>query len=196
MKMNLTAKMIVFFLLVVFVSLTGFAYIYYSVNSATDSVNIAGKNYLPRLIKASTINNNASDQVAFLRGYFITGDIQMFNGYKKVADENTAIEEELIKTALTVEWKKLISEAKVLDDKFSELAEKKFVPLLQTGKRAEAQQVLLGEMEPVYRALDEKMGEYQEFINKQTLDGLTQAVDASGKPEHHQCVDQQQRECG
>lgn len=181
MKMNLTAKMVAYFLLVVLVSFIGFAYTVYSVSGAADSVSQVEKEFLPHLIKASQINNNASDQVAYLRGYFISGDVQMFNGYKVAVDENTKIEEELIATAGTAKEKRLISEAKVFEDKFSEIAEKKFVPLLQAGKREEAQQVLLVEMEPVYKQLDNKMNEYQEFMNQNSTEALAQAVGYAGK---------------
>ncbi|MDR3560835.1 MAG: methyl-accepting chemotaxis protein [Negativicutes bacterium] len=177
MKLNLMKKMIAYFLLVLLVALAGFTYTIWKVTDAAASADQVNKEFLPRLIKASQANGNASDQVAYLRAYFITGDIQMFNGYKKASDENSQIEEELIKLALTAEGKRMVTEVKALDDKFSEIAEKKFVPLLQAGKRDEAQQVLLVEMEPAYRALDKKMNEYQEYMNKRSTDSLTKAVE-------------------
>jgi methyl-accepting chemotaxis protein len=179
LKMNLMAKMVVYFLVVVFVALVGFAYTIYSVGGAADSVSQVEKQFLPRLIKVSRINNNAAEQVAYLRGYFITGDSQMFNGYKTAANENAKIEEELVKISVNPEAKRLITEAKTLDDKLSDLAEKKFAPLLQAGKREEAQQVLLVEMEPVYKQLDKTMSEYQEFVEKNSINSLARAAEQS-----------------
>lgn len=99
MKMNLTKKMLVYFMLVVLVSVLGFAYTLWMVaNTATIAEEVNSQN-LPRLVKASRANINASDQVAYLRGFYITGDVRMFDQYKKRADENVGIEEELLATA-------------------------------------------------------------------------------------------------
>jgi methyl-accepting chemotaxis protein len=151
MKMNLTAKMVMYFLVVVLVASAGFAYTIWKVNEAANFADNVNKVELPRLLKTNQVNNNASDQVAHLRGYFIYKNPEMFSAYKKASDENSKIEEELIRTSTKPEAKQMITEVKALDDKYSELAEKKFVPLVQAGKQEEALQVML-EMAPIGKA--------------------------------------------
>ncbi|MDR3591391.1 MAG: methyl-accepting chemotaxis protein [Negativicutes bacterium] len=175
--MNLMTKMLAYFLLVVLVTLGGFVYTIWKVSEVSVLAEDVNKQFLPRLIKVSQINSNASDKVAYLREYFITGDKARFDDYKKATDENSRIEQELIGAALTGKGKTLVTEVKALDDTFSELVEKKFAPLMAAGQREEARRVLLGEMQPAYKALDQKMNEYQEYMNKRSTDALSQAVE-------------------
>ncbi len=174
--MNLTMKMVAFFMVVVMVAAAGYAYTVWMVSDTVNIVDNVNNLELPRLLKTNQINNNASDQIVHLRGYYIYKNPQMVSDYKKLSDENTKIEEELIKTSVKPEAKKLITEAKALDDKYSELAEKKFIPAVQAGKMEEALQTLT-EMAPIGRALNAKTNEYQDFRNKEITAALSKAVD-------------------
>ena len=176
MKMNLATKMIIYFLLVVVVATVGFSYIIWNINDVAKLVDNVNNEALPRLLKTNMINNNASDKIGYMSGYFITKDPQMLSDYKKTADANTKIEEELMKVSVTAEGKRLITEVKALDDKYSEIAEKKFVPLIQAGKDDEARQVMISEMAASSKALNKKADEYQDLRNKQITDALNQAV--------------------
>lgn len=180
MKMSLTAKMVTYFLLVVMVVSIGFAITVWEVTDASNLADNVNKVELPRLLKTNIVNNNVSDQIANLRGYYIYKDQQMLSDYKRIADENAKIEEELIRTSIKAEAKQLISQVKELDDKYSEVADKKFIPLLQAGKQEEALKTL-AEMAQIGRALNNKIGEYQSFRDKEITEALNQTVASSYK---------------
>lgn len=175
MKMNLTIKMVSYFLLVVLVSTAGFAYTIWKVSELSNLVHNVNAVELPRLLKTNQVNNNVSDQIANLRGYYLYKNSEMVTEYERLAEANGKIEEELIKTSSKPEAKQMITEAKALGDKYSEIAEKKYIPLVQAGKNEEALQAL-SEMVPIIKALSRKVDEYQEFRNKEIVEALTQTV--------------------
>jgi len=78
--------------------------------------------------------------------------------------------------SVTAEGKRLITVVKSLDDKYSEIAEKKFVPLVQTGKNVEARQVMSNELAPLAKNLNDTLDAYQDLRNKQITESLNQAV--------------------
>lgn len=176
MKMNLATKMIFCFLLVVVVAVMGFSYTIWKVNDVAELVDNVNNTELPRLLKTNKINNNASDEVGYMSEYFITKDPQILKDYKKAVDENTNLEDEMDKNSVTAEEKRLITEVKALDDKYSDLAEKKFVTLLQVGKDDEASQVMKNELVPIAEKLNNKLDEYQGLRNKQITTSLNQVV--------------------
>ncbi|WP_215828324.1 methyl-accepting chemotaxis protein [Pelorhabdus rhamnosifermentans] len=175
--MNLATKMITYFLLVVVVAAVGFSYTIWKVNDVEKLVDSVNTTDLPRLLQTNKINNNAFEEVGYIRGYYITKNPQLLSDYKKVANENTNIEDELIKNSVTAEGKRLGSEVKALDDKYSEIAEKKVVALIQAGKDDEARQIMLSELTPTAKLLNDKLAEYQNLRNKQITDSLNRAVD-------------------
>lgn len=181
MKMNLATKMVVFFLMVVVAASAGFAYTIWKVSDVVALVNNVDQEALPRLLKTSQVNNNASDQVGYLHGYFITKDPQMLSDYKKTTDENIKEIEELIEAARTPEGKRLSLAVKELEIKYSEVAEKKFIPLVQNGKDEEARQVIINELTPAAKELNNKVDEYQNFRNKQVSENLKESVSHAGK---------------
>ncbi|MEN6412506.1 MAG: methyl-accepting chemotaxis protein [Veillonellales bacterium] len=180
MKMNLTTKMVAYFLLVVLVTSLGFAYTIWKVNDVEKLVTNSS-NELPRLLQTNQINNNAGDEIANIQGYFITKDQQMLNDYKREADVNSQIEKKLIEASNSAEGKRLSAEVKTLDDKYSEIAERKFIPLVQAGKQEEAIQVMVSELVPAATALNNKVDEYQERRNKEITNDLNQALDNVGQ---------------
>ncbi len=175
MKMNLTTKMVAYFMMVVLAASVGFAYTIWEVNDAA-TITANANDELPRLIKASQINNNVGDGIANMEGYFITKDQQMVNNYQKALGENRKIEEELLKTSTTEEGTRLVTEVKTLGDKYSRSVEEKFLPLIQAGKHDEALQVMISELTPTAKALNAKADEYQAHRNKEITDDLNQAV--------------------
>lgn len=175
MKMNLMMKMVVYFMLVVMIATVGFAVTIWKVNQASNLAGNVNNVELPRLLKTNQVNNNVSDQIASLRGYYINKNSQMVSDYKKMARENSMIEEELIKTSIKPEARRLISELKELDDKYSEIAEKRIIPLIEAGKQDEALQGFT-EMAPIAKNLNAKIAEYQDFRNKEITAALNQTV--------------------
>lgn len=175
MRMNLTMKMVSYFLLVVLVAATGFIYTIWKVDNAADK-NVAVKEiFLPMFVKTSEINYYATAQIAFLRGWFLIGDPELLANWKKASDASTANEAELIKMSVTEEERRLSLATKVLDDKYTALAEK-FVALMQAGKRDEAQKLMVEEMGPTAKALNEQVQEHNQFRLKQINTEIDVAV--------------------
>ena len=176
MKLNLTAKMVVYFLLVVLVASTGFAFTIWRVNDTVAENVLIKERMVPLLIKTNEISYYATAQVAWLRGWFISGDPQMLEKWKKASDASTSNEEDLIRMSVTEEGRKLTEATKALDDKYTALAEKKFVPMVQAGKRDEALKLIAEEMAPVGRELDAKLEEHSKFRVTQINDAIDRAV--------------------
>lgn len=177
MKMNLTTKMVAYFLLVVLAASAGFAFTIWKVNDVANESVLIKERMIPRLVKTSEISYNATAQVAFLQGWFITGDPQMLANWKKTSDTSTTNEEELIKMAVTGEGRKITEATKALDDKYTELAEKKFVPLVQAGRREEALKIMAEEMGPTATALSAQLVEHSKFRVNQINDVIDRAVE-------------------
>ncbi|XER15853.1 hypothetical protein SATMO3_61530 [Sporomusa aerivorans] len=176
MSMNLTTKMIAYFLLVVFVAATGFIYTVWRVGEVANKNVILQETMMPLFIKTTEINYFATVQVANLRGWFITGNPTMLDEWKKASNVSTANEEALDKMSLTEEERKLTADTKALDDKYTTLATNKFVPLIQGGRRDEARKVMIEEMGPAAKALNEQLIEHNKFRVQQINTALDEAV--------------------
>ena len=177
LNMNLTFKTIAYFLLVVIVTSVGFSYIIWKVDDAAKISTTISSDVLPLFLKTTTVNNNASNKVAALRGYFMTNDIQFLADYKKVTTQNSMLEEELVNASITEDEKRLSTELKALDDKYTQIAEKKFLPLVQAGKSGEAISVMRKELAPIQKDLNFKFAEHQYLRNKQITNLLIEAKD-------------------
>jgi methyl-accepting chemotaxis protein len=136
---------------------------------------------LPRLLDTTKITDNARLQVSSLSGYYITKNPKMLDSYKAASAENSQAEMELINVAMSADEKHLVAEVKELDDKYSQIAEKKFIPLVQADKKDEAYQVLVSEMAPTSKIFVSKVLEYQDFRNKQVTDILNNAAEQADK---------------
>jgi len=178
--MNLRTKMLIYFFMVVVVAAVGFSYTVWKVNDVVEIVDTVKTRDLPRTLTTSKLNNNISDEVGYVRGYFITKSPQMLDDYKKIANENSKIEEDLINSSATEEGKRLSKEVKALDDKYSSIAENKVFPLLKAGKEPEALQIMINEMTPTAKALNDKVDEYQALRNKSVTDSLNRSVELAG----------------
>lgn len=179
-RMNLRAKMLIYFFMVVMVALVGFSYTVWKVNDVVEIVDTVKTRDLPRTLTTSKLNNNVSDKVGYVRGYFITKNQQMLDDYRKVVQENSKIEDDLINSSVTEDGKRLSKEVKVLDDKYSSIAENKLFPLLKAGADAEALQVMINEMTPTAKALNDKVDEYQDLRNKSVTASLDRSVELAG----------------
>ncbi|WP_019552959.1 methyl-accepting chemotaxis protein [Propionispira raffinosivorans] len=178
--MNLRAKMLIYFFMVVMVALVGFSYTVWKVNDVAEIVDTVKTRDLPRTLTTSKLNNNISDKVGYVRGYFITKNQQMLDDYKKIVQENSNIEDDLINSSVTEDGKRLSKEVKALDDKYSSIAENKLFPLLKAGADAEALQVMINEMTPTAKALNDKVDEYQDLRNKNVTASLDRSVELAG----------------
>lgn len=179
MKMNLTVKMVAFFLSVVLVSAIGFAYTIVKVNESVDQSLELKNAFLPMLMKTYEVQKDAIYQVSHLRGYTISSDPQMLDSWKKASDSSTQKEEELIKMSRTDTGRKYVQALKAADDKFTEIAEKKVVPLLRSGKKDDAVKVMKEELDAAARAMDQQLEEQLKYRGQQIIKAIDDAVEDS-----------------
>ncbi len=176
MNTKLITKMVTFFLLVVSISIAGFAIVYYQIGEIEDNVVSIKTMEMPRYDTITTIQYNSALQIAAVRGYALTGQKSFVDEYQKAADENSKLEDTMIKEARSTEGKKMIEELKAADDKYSSIAEKKVFPLLAAGKTADAIAAINNETAPVARDLSQKAKAYEQRILKQATDKLTDST--------------------
>ncbi|MEL7656776.1 MAG: methyl-accepting chemotaxis protein, partial [Bacillota bacterium] len=133
MKMNLTAKMVLYFFIVVLVSALGAGIIFYNTVEVTVLNKEIQNRDLPLLLKTNQVAFNAASQIAAIRGFMITGNEQFISNYQQLAKENAMIEKELLDQAVDQEGRKMATEMKEIDDKYSEVVEKRLIPLKRAG---------------------------------------------------------------
>lgn len=180
MKMNLSAKMVAYFLLVVLVASVGFAYTIWKVDDAAKlTAEVRGK-YLPLLLQTTDANADFSESVADLRGYHITKDSQLVEDYNKKSAGITKSLEELLEASVTAEGKRTSNELKDSSRQYFDIAEKKFIPLVQAGKMEEAVAVMGSEMKPAAAKTMEQFDRYQDLRKKQMEGILLQAEEHTG----------------
>lgn len=174
--MNLAGKMIVYFIIVIAVASTGFAFTIYTVTNIVSYSEGLQANDLPRLNKNNDIAFNAAEQLSVLRDYYITGNEQMFNDYKKLTDLNDRLETDMIESAHSETARRLMTDLQTLNRRYAALAEERFVPMVRSGKREEAVQVMTNDLMPAAKALQDKVAEARQFRNSEinkTIDSLS-----------------------
>jgi len=129
-RMNLRTKMLIYFFMVVVVAVIGFSYTAWKVNDAATIVDTVKTRDLPRTLTASKLNSNVSDEIGYVRGYFITKSPKMLEDYKKIVEADKQIEEDLINSSVTEDGKRLSKEVKELDNQYAVIADQKVFPLI------------------------------------------------------------------
>jgi len=165
MKLNLQAKMISYFLLVLIIASVGFAVTVWEASDVQGQINVLKTTDLPRLAANNEIAYNALGQSANVRAYVIYGNEQYLNEYRRLSQANNKLIDQLITEARTDTAKQLGMELKGLESKYNEIIEKKFLPLVLAGKKEEAQLVLVNEGAPVGKAIGEKTAEIKKYRN-------------------------------
>lgn len=161
--MTLAKKMVIYFLLVVLLAAGGFAYTIYGSNKAQVSVeNLKGYEIL-RLQKNNDIAYNALGQASNLRGYLLYGKEQYLIEYRRLADINAKLEDELIKEARTEDARILSIDIKALNDQYSKGAEEKLIPLLQAGNKEGAMEIAVKELAPLGNQMNAKLEEAKTY---------------------------------
>lgn len=163
--MKLIGKMVTGFIAVVMVASIGFIYMSSEIDSIADTTEAFKNTDLPRLALTNEIALNATGQVAAMRGYWISGDEQMLNEYRKLKEANAQAENELSEKSGTEAARQLAAELKTANEQYSLLVENKILPLLQSGNTKEATRIMLYEVTPATKALQSKVGEAKEFRN-------------------------------
>lgn len=188
MRMNLTGKMIAFFMMVVMVGVIGFGFVVYNVKLAGSLVSTVEHEDIPRLIQTADISRNIENEFASLRGFLISGDEVSLNNFRRVAAENAKLEQELLSISRTEQGKMLVTELLRLDSKYAEIAEKVVIPLKKVGKDQEAQLVMNGELTDLGRQLRQKAKEYTEMRRGQISDAMDKAKQATSNSEQYSIV--------
>jgi len=148
MQMTLARKMVAYFLLVILVAIAGFMYTVFACATAQVSVdNLKGK--IPRMQKNNDLAYNAVAQASNVRAYLLYGEEQYLDEYKKLADLNVKLEDELIKDATTEETRNLTNDIKALNEKYVDITNNKLIPLLRAGNKDEAMEVAVNELAPL-----------------------------------------------
>ncbi|WP_242833486.1 methyl-accepting chemotaxis protein [Desulfosporosinus youngiae] len=156
--MTLAKKMVAYFLLVIFVASAGFGYtIYKCTNAEVAVIDLKGK--IPRMQTNNDIAYNAAAEASNLRAYLLYGKEQYLDEFKRLAELNIKLEDVLINEAMNAQSRKLAEETKALDQKYAELANNKFIPLLKAGNRDEAMKVAIEELAPLGSQLLAKVDE-------------------------------------
>ncbi|MBP2636168.1 MAG: Methyl-accepting chemotaxis protein signaling domain protein [Firmicutes bacterium] len=179
MKLNLTGKMVAYFLVAVLVSASGFGYIYYNLTTLTGFVEIANDQELPRLKKANDIAYNAMAHSAYIRGFLLTGDEKFIQEYEQVEEANSKLTQELVDMARTEQLRAVLTEIKLADDKYSDIIETKVIPLKRAGKADEALQVNRDLALPAMQALIKQVNDYKKGRNEAADQALLQAVETA-----------------
>jgi len=162
MKMTLGKKMIAYFLLVVVVATGGFVYTIHECNIAQVAVNdLQGK--VPRMQANNDIAYNAAAEASNIRAYLLYGNENYLNEFKRLADLNVKLEDELIRDAKSEASLKLSEDTKALDAKYVEWVNEKFVPLIKAGKKEEALEIAVNEGAPLGSQLLAKVDEAKTY---------------------------------
>lgn len=177
MRINLTTKMIAYFLFVILVSVAGFCYTTWKVDDSVKLTKEVKDKFLPLLLKTTEANADFGDLVADLRGYYITKDNQLVDDYKKKSGNIRKVLDELISASVTSDGKRIANELKGLGSRYTDIAEHKYIPLVQAGKLDEATAVMNGEMKPLAKTTSDKFDDYQDMRNKQMGEILIKAED-------------------
>jgi methyl-accepting chemotaxis protein len=183
MKMNLTMKMIAFFMLVVIVGAVGFVFVVYEVDIASNLITKTQQEDIPRLMQTADVARNVENKFASLRGFLISGDKVSLDNFRRVTAENEKNEKELLAAVRTEQGKKIVNELIALEKKFSDLAETTVIPLKQAGKDQDALQVMSGELTDLGRQLRNKAKEYMDLRRGQINEDMKKSVTAADNSE-------------
>ncbi|MDR3539505.1 MAG: methyl-accepting chemotaxis protein [Desulfosporosinus sp.] len=146
--MTLAKKMIAYFLLVIVVATAGFVYTIYGCNNAAVAVNnLMGKT--PRLQKTNDLAYNAVAEASNVRAYLLYGKEEYLVEYKRLADLNVKLEDELIKDSTSEETRKLTQDIKALNDKYVDITDNQLIPLMKAGNKEAAMAIATNELAPL-----------------------------------------------
>lgn len=181
MRLNLAKKIIVGSL---FIALLGVVVCVYSVTVVghlSEKTNDLETRALPLLYDTNTAARDSILKASYLRAYVITGNKEMVDKYYEVKKNSDEIVQSLIDNAITEEGKQLSTEVQKLNNEYSNIAENKFLPLLEQGKKEEAIKVMNSELVPSATKGTEKINEYISFRQEQISGVLSGVSDETRK---------------
>lgn len=181
--MTLMKKMVLCFLVVILVSLAGFAYTLYQSNRVEHTIASLAENDIPLMERTYDMAYNAMAQTATIRAYFLYGSPHYLQEYQRLAAENAQVETELLQAARkggdAAEAAEM-EELKRLNDAYSEIASKKVVPFIQAGQKEAAMQVLVQELAPAAESLLAKVNDIKQ-LRRKSIENHVAHTDAAAK---------------
>ncbi|EGW39413.1 methyl-accepting chemotaxis protein [Desulfosporosinus sp. OT] len=177
MKMTLARKMVAYFLLVILVATAGFVYTVYSCTQAQAFVNNLKGYEIPCLEKTTEIAYNALGESYNIKAYLLYGTDQYLDEFKRLADMNAKLEDELIKEARTEDSRSLYVEIKALNDEYTKGDDEKLIPLWKAGNKDAAMEIATNELAPLATQLINKVDEAKTRQNN----AINQAMDNTFK---------------
>jgi methyl-accepting chemotaxis protein len=173
MKMTLARKMVVYFLLVIIVATAGFLYTVLGCTKAQVYVNNLKGYEIPRLEKTNDIAYNVLGESYNIKAYLLYGTDQYLNEFKRLADMNAKLEEELIKEARTEDSHSLAIDIKALNDQYTKGDDEKIIPLWKAGNKDAAMDIATNELAPLATQLIDKVNQAKTTENNT----INQAMD-------------------
>lgn len=172
--MTLARKMVAYFFLVILVAIVGFVYTIYECTNAEVSVNnLKGK--VPRMQTNNDIAYNAVAESSNLRAYLLYGEEKYLNEYKRLAALNAKLEDVLINEATSEASRKLSVDTKALDEKYAEIVDKRFLPMLKAGNKEAALEIAKNELAPQASQMLARVDEAKTY----RINTVNQAMDAT-----------------
>jgi len=96
-----------------------------------------------------------------MKGYLLYGTDEYLNEFRRLADLNSKLEDELIKGARTEDTRVLFVNIKALNDQYSKGGEEKLIPLWKAGNKDAAMEIAVKELAPLATQLIAKVNESQ-----------------------------------
>lgn len=183
MNFGLRGKMISYFMVVALISAIGFVTMFYNTHQILGTTKDIAQNDSVRLAKVNELNMNVLEQIASMRGYLAYGTQNHLENLRKLtADNNKLISELLEMEKSNAEHKELL-EIKELNAKVIDIADKKVIPLVVSGKEQEAKLTARQEMAPLGQVLREKAKKYQDMVTTYIKDKLKKNLETGERAE-------------
>lgn len=177
MKLKLMAKIMLGSLAIAAVGIVVSIFSIIQLNDISNQAETVYAKYLPLYAETNKVAYGSVEQVAYLRGYFITGSDKFLTDYEALNTSIDELEQSLIDTSVTEKGRALSQEVQDLDRAYSKIAEEKLLPLLKAGDKESALQIMTNDMVPAAAALNKKIDEYLVFRQNQMTDQLKKSQD-------------------
>jgi len=177
--MTLAKKMVVYFLLVILVATAGFVYTVLGCTKAEVYVDSLKGYEIPRLEKTNDIAYNVLGESYNIKAYLLYGTDQYLDEFKRLADMNAKLEDELIKEARTDDLRSLAVNIKALNDQYTKGDDEKLIPLWKAGNKDAAMDIATNELAPLATQLIDKVNQAKTSENNtinQAMDNTSNAT--------------------
>lgn len=165
--------MIAFFTATVVVSAIGFGLIWMNLHNLKGEIQSFYEQDYQSLDKINTLSYNALAQVSNLRGYIIYEKPEMLTAFETLRDSNKALEQELLAVTEDEKGNALIQSIQTLDADYNNLAETQLIPMLKSGKKAEATAYAATVLSPIGKDMVTQVEAYKAY----QLEGINTAFE-------------------